>query len=780
MNVLPNFSMSAFKLTVSYSSESSDCLIRLTVIVTLNGTVVEPSNETKSLVFKYIEGLIPTSRFSKSQISMKMQMLVTVMMLLLGGLFVGAYQPAEEVNDKDKEKLIMRAVIRILEGRHFQGQTIDDAFSKRVFDSYLKRIDGGKRFITLGDLDLMDDYEEQIDDQIEEFDLEFFELSYDIINKAVEKIQKLYPTILDQPFDFSIEEDIELDGEKLEYAKDDEELAERWQQFLKYETLTRLVDKLDAQEEADDPEGGKKSMSELEVEARDDVREMMDGWFKRIGELRRSDRFETYLNSITNVFDPHTDYFNPKAKEDFNITMSRRLEGIGARLQRSGEYTKVVMIVPGGPAWKQKELQVDDMVHKVMQDGAEPVDIQGMHIDDVVGMIRGKKGTYVTLTVKSVDGEMKDIRIKREEVKLDDGLAQSALLDFPGKVEKVGYIKLPRFYADFENPDGRSCSDDVATELEKLKGQQVQGVILDLRNNSGGSLNDVVQMSGLFIKDGPIVQVKGRTGDPYVYKDKDPQVRYTGPLIVMVNKYSASASEILAAALQDYDRAIVVGSSSTFGKGTVQRFYNLDRAIRGPHEHKPLGELKLTMQKFYRINGGSTQLEGVVPDIVLPERNSYIDIGEKRLDYPMKWTEIDDIPYKQEVVDLSQKSAIEKKSAERVAANPIFSKVDANAKRVKRISDESSFSLQLDDYRSHMKARDDEAKQYRKMFQPIEGLTATNLPEDVTEIQLDSSRISRNEAWIESIQKDIYIDESLSIMRDMIEAGVAVGDIKKP
>lgn len=704
-----------------------------------------------------------------------MRVFFAVAVMICGGLFVGAYSPVVEQNDKDKEKMIILAVLRLIEGRHFEEKTIDNDFSRKVFNTYMKRLDGGKRFITMGGMDLMDDYEEELDDAIIEPDLEFFDLSYELINEGIKKVEKFYPRILDQPFDFTIDEEIELDGEKLEYARDDAELEQRWRQYLKYEVLTRLADKIDQQEEVDDPEGGKKSLSELEAEAREDVREVMDEWFERLNQVRRSDRFETYLNAITNTFDPHTDYFNPKAKEDFNINLSRRLEGIGARLQRDGDYTKVVSIVPGGPAWKQKDLQVDDVIHAVKQDGEDPVDIQGMHIDDVVSMIRGKKGTYVTLTVRNVDGEMLDIRIKREEVKLEDGFAKSAILEFPGKVNKVGYIQLPKFYADFENPDGNSCADDVAKEIKKLKKHNVDGLILDLRNNGGGSLNDVVEMSGLFIKDGPIVQVKARHGEPYVFRDKDPDVLYGGPLIVMVNSFSASASEILAAALQDYGRAIIVGSTSTFGKGTVQRFYDLDRALRGvPQELKPLGELKMTMQKFYRIDGGSTQLKGVIPDVVLPDRYTYIESGEKELDHPMPWSEIEKVEYKQDIVDLSRLDELQKKSTSRIKTNETFTRINENARRVKRIREISEYPLQLEDYRSTMKQRDEEAKRYRNMFEKIEGLAIANPPEDMKYIGMDSSRIARNDAWLENLQKDVYLDETLSIMRDMIVQGVAI------
>jgi carboxyl-terminal processing protease len=594
------------------------------------------------------------------------------------------------------------------------------------------------------------------------------------MDQATDKIKKIYPQILNTPFDFSQEEDIELDGDKLDFAKDNAELEERWRVYLKYETLTRLESKIEEQEKEDDPEGGKKSLTELESDARGEVLKLMEDWFKRLGELRRSDRFELYLNTATNVYDPHTDYFNPKEKEDFNINMSGRLEGIGARLSRSGEFSKVVSVVPGGPAWRQGELAVDDVIYSVAQEGEVAVDIQGMHLDEVVSMIRGKKGTIVTLEVKSSDGSNKAIKIIRDEVILDEGFARSTLLELPGRVDKIGYIVLPRFYADFENPNGRSCAEDVAKELEKLKRQGVEGIILDLRDNSGGSLNDVVEMSGLFIKEGPIVQVKSRINDPYILKDKDPEVRYTGPLVVMVNAHSASASEILAAALQDYGRAVVVGSKSTFGKGTVQRFYNLNREIRGVSSEGPLGDLKLTVQKFYRINGGSTQLKGVTPDIVLPDRFSYIETGEKELDFPMPWTELPAVAYKQDIVDLSPIDMIKRQSADRIAKSEEFKMVDENAKRIQNIREQSILPLRLEKYQNLMKSQEEDAARFKDIFKKREDLAIHNPPEDIEYIQMDSSRIGRNDAWLNSIRKDAYVDETLWIMHDMIRAGVAL------
>ncbi|MEO6131820.1 MAG: carboxy terminal-processing peptidase [Saprospiraceae bacterium] len=703
--------------------------------------------------------------------------------------------------NESKEKLILQAVVQLLGQLHFKTVVLDDNFSHKLYDTYLDRLDGMKRFLTVQDIDLMDDYRDSLDNSIQPTDLNlnFFNISYDLINKAVDKTHMWYPEILSHPFDFTKKDSIETDGEKRSFAKNDAELKDFWYTYMKFETLTRLNEKIKAQDalteqpeggkksesetlgrlnedikikdaSTEQSEGGKKSIAELEAAARADVKKDFDRWFVSLDKVRRSDRFEMFLNSITNVFDPHSDYFNPKEKADFNINMSGRLEGIGARLQMDGDYTKVVLIIPGGPAWKQKELEVNDKIFKVQQENqTEPVDVTGWVVDEVVGLIRGPKGTKVTLTVRKPDGSVREITIVRDEVLLDEGFAHSAIMDLEGQVGNVGYIYLPKFYADFENPNGRSCAQDVAIEVEKLKKANVKGIILDLRNNSGGSLNDVVQMSGLFIKEGPIVQVVGRNAVPNVLNDKDPDVLYTGPLVVMVNTQSASASEILAAALQDYHRAIIIGGRSTFGKGSVQRFFDLDKAISGNDDLKPLGEVKLTLQKFYRINGGSTQLRGVTPDINLPDNQQYIDSGEKQLEYPMEWTEIKPVQYSQDIFNITGIDDLKHKSDQRIASSPVFGKIEANAKRIKQITDETKVPLDLDEYRALDLSRDEESKAFKKIFGSIDALKSHNLDLDLPEIEADSSRIGRNQAFLETLSKDVYLEETLHVMKDLME-----------
>lgn len=687
-----------------------------------------------------------------------------IVFLLFGVLVFGAFYP--RVNFKERESMILHAVMNFLDQAHFTPKAVDDEFSKKVFTNYLKSIDGAKRFLTLEDVEKLKPYELLIDDQAIARTFEFFDLSVDLLDAGVGNAQSHYENWITKDFDFSKSETIEFDFDKKEFANDQAGLSEYWRKAVKYEILSRIYDITKEQEEKEADEI--LSSTEIEDKAREGAKKMYDNWFKSMSKLRRSDRFEAYLNAITHRYDPHSDYFNPKEKQDFDINMGGKLEGIGARLRTDGDYTKVIEIIPGGPAWKGKDLEVNDLIYKVTQKGDESVDITGMRIDDVVQKIRGKKGTTVILTVKKADGEMDEVEITRDIVNIEETFAKSLILDIPDVMDNVGYIKLPKFYSSFERKDGNSCAEDVANEIEKLKASGVNGMILDLRFNGGGSLRDVVDMTGLFIEEGPIVQVKAREKKSYVYKDKDPKVRYDGPLVVMVNSYSASASEILAAALQDYDRAIIVGSSSTFGKGTVQRFFDLDDAIRGGTDLKPLGQVKMTMQKFYRVNGGSTQLKGVVPDIVLPDSYAFLETGEKEYDDPMEWTKIDPVSYDQDAYIVSNRDALRTKSNARVQADGDFQMIVENAKRLKEIRDYSNFPLDQSGFESLMEAREMEAEKYEKIMDlSIDGFDVENLKVDLEKIALDEATMEKNQDWIDGVKKDIYLKEVLHILNDM-------------
>jgi len=678
---------------------------------------------------------------------------------------IAAFLP-QTADDTKKESVLIKTILTFADQLHFSPKDINDEFSQELYTFYLDRLDGARRFLTQKDVEKLEVYRNQLDEQAKAGTYEFFDLSLELLNQGIDKAQGYYVEVLDQPFNYELEEDFELDGDKRGFARDDQQLKEYWRKLAKYETLTRLERRLDRQQEKAQEEPHK-SIEELEQEARADVEEMFDDYFKRIQRLDRSDRITGYLNTISQLFDPHTSYFEPVQKESFDIDMSGQLEGIGARLTIDGDYTKVSDIIPGGPAWKGKELQENDLIIKVGQgEDGEWQDVTGWMLDDVVSLIRGEKGTKVRLAIRKVDGTREDITIVRDLVQIEDTYAKSLTLQEDG--EKFGYIYLPRFYINFDDPDGRSCSKDIAREIEKLNEEGVSGIILDLRDNGGGSLSEVVKMSGFFIEEGPVVQVKARRRAPEIYRDEDKKVLYDGPLAIMVNHFSASASEILAAALQDYERAVIVGSNSTYGKGTVQRFFDMDRVVRGQEDIKPLGEIKLTTQKFYRIDGGTTQLKGVRPDIVLPDAYQYIEIGEKELDYALPWTEIDPVKHKQNVYEVRNTSELAERSAERIANHEIFQKVIQNAQNLSDRRDESTYPLQLRAFQQFTDQREEEAARYNNIFREIVNPDVANLKDDLVKINSNEEYRARNTEFVENVSKDIYIDETVNILRDMI------------
>lgn len=702
--------------------------------------------------------------------------IVVVAALGIASYFFGPFGIGEEVN-VDRERMIQNAVFGVLEQAHFDPLDLNDEISEEVYKEFLEAIDGRKRFFTKEDLIQLEPYKTQLDDQAQVGSLEFFDLATSLLEARIEAAEQIFTDLLNTPFTFEDNEFFEFDPDKKDYAANEEELVDLWRKSLKYDVMAKIEGRLEDQEDNDDKE--LKSFEQIEEESREAVKENYDDWYKNFKKVRRSDRFEAYLNSFSHLFDPHTDYYNPKEKQDFDINMGGKLEGIGARLRSEDDLTKVVSIVPGGPAWKGKQLEVDDAILKVAQKDEEPVDVFGMRIDDVVSMIRGDKGTIVILTIQKADGTILDIEIEREIVEIEETYARSAVMDLDGAVDNIGYIHLPKFYSSFEGPDGTSCAADIAKEIKKLKDQNVNGIILDLRNNGGGSLRDVVDMSGLFIEEGPIVQVKPRDRKAYVYKDEDDSVLYDGPLVVMINSFSASASEILAAALQDYNRAVIVGSQS-FGKGTVQRFIDLDRAVRGNSEHKPLGQLKLTMQKFYRVNGGSTQRNGVTPDIELPDRFSYIEIGEREYPHSLEWSQIAGLDYSQEVYQVKDIKGLSNRSAARIKANDQFTLISEQAKLLKDNRDKTSYSLNFEEFDAYLEAKDAESEKFEGLYkQELESLLVSNLEVDLEAINFDESTKARNEDWIKGLKKDIYLEETLAIIGDMIKGPAYTNNVVK-
>ncbi len=671
------------------------------------------------------------------------------------------------ITQSDKDEAIDQILMQNLNSVHYSPKEVNDDFSEKVYKLYLQRLDYNKKFLIQPDVDELRKYEHSIDEDINTGRFSFFDKSVDIINKRVAEAKTYYTDILSKPFDFSKDETVQLDAEKLPYAKDKEDLKEAWRKSLKYQTLARVVEMSDSQEKAKEKSDTVKikTKDELEIEARKKILKSNDDYFKRLKEVDRNDRISIYFNSIAGIYDPHTEFFPPKDKANFDIGMSGQLEGIGAQLQEKDGNIKVSSIVPGSASYKQGQLKAGDVILKVAQGATDPVDITDMRLDDAVQLIRGKKGTEVRLTVKKPDASVMVIPLIRDIVVIEDAYAQSVILK--GK-KKLGYIKLPTFYADFTGNGGRSCAKDVKKELQKLNDEKVDGIILDLRYNGGGSLPDVVDMAGLFIDKGPIVQVKQKTGLPQVMEDKDPAIVYNGPLTVMVNSNSASASEIMAAAIQDYKRGVIVGTSpSSFGKGTVQRFYDLDDYLPAQYANiKPLGSVKITTQKFYRINGGATQLKGVIPDIILPDPYYLLDQGEKEQDYPMTWDEITPAKY----TPLKPAYNVEKlkaNSEERVKNNPGFTILNDAAKRLKKQKDDTNVSLNFEKYTTEQKQYKAEAKKMEELDKEISGIDVEPLKADVAIMPSDTSKVAKTKEWYKSIRKDIYLNETISIMDEM-------------
>lgn len=690
--------------------------------------------------------------------------------------FIGtcAAQPAPEEADNKKDKVVLETMMRILRQTHYSPTDLDNDFSHEAFDLWIERNDYNKKILLQSDYDgLKNHYYDSIDDHVKSQNFGLFNESVKILSKRIKEDSALVNELLAKPFDFTVAESVELDPEKYAYAKDDTERRENWRKYLKYMTIVRFVDLQKAnKKDVDNKKAGVslKSDADLEKEAREKVKKIENDIFVRLAKVDRDDRFSIYLNVVTATYDPHTEFFPPADKENFDIAMSGQLQGIGATLQEKDGYVTVTSIVPGSPSWKDGRLQKDDKITKVAQgEEGEWADIVGKSIDDAIKLIRGKKGTIVRLTVEKPDGTTQEIKLVRDIIVLEETYAQSAIVE-QGK-NKIGYIKLPSFYADFTpgKTSGRACAEDIRKELEKLKSEKVTGVVLDLRDNGGGSLVEVIKMVGLFIPQGPVVQVKTRSQAVSPYDDQDGgKVTYDGPLVVMINENSASASEIFAAAIQDYKRGVIVGTySRSFGKGTVQNFFDLDdNMVKGENDMKPLGSVKVTIQKFYRINGGSTQLKGVAPDIQLPGFYSLFEYGEKDLDYPMEWDQVPVLTY------TSWKNApdyakLQKNSATRVSASASFGLVTTKSKQLKRERDITMESLLLTDFLASQKKIEEENKTFKPLEDPIKGLTASMLADDKAAIAGDTTKLARKEVFLTNLKKDIWVNECASISKEM-------------
>jgi carboxyl-terminal processing protease len=710
------------------------------------------------------------------QLIMSRKFLPVILVLTAASLFVafktqGRGDRDNNDNPKSKYAKVLRNVGILLEEGHYSPKKINDDFSKQVLKKFLEDLDGDKNIFLQKDIDGFKKFETKLDDEIHGSEIESFFAVNTLYQQRLAETSELYKTFLNKPFDFATDEKVLLDGEKGVFAKTEAERSDVWRKRIKYLVLDKYVTMQDDREKNKDKKDFvAKADSTLEREARDQVRKQLDRFFSTKKSRETKDEiFATFVNAITSTMDPHTDYFPPVDLRSFNESMSGRFYGIGAQLKEDEGKIKIASLIAGGPAWKSGEMKENDEIIKIGQANNEPVDVTGYAVTDAVKLIRGaEKGTEVKLTLRKIDGSIKVVALKRDEIKLDDVFAKSAIINGD---HKIGYIYLPEFYADFERPNGARCAVDVAKEIEKLKAEKVEGIVLDLRGNGGGSLYDVVQMAGLFIDEGPICQVKSRDEKPNVLRDKDKNILYTGPLTVMVDETSASASEIFAAAIQDYKRGIIVGSTSTYGKGTVQRNIPLNpdgenSLFGGKKDADDLGSVKLTLQKFYRINGGATQLKGVTPDVVIPDRLELIKFREKDNPSSLNWDEIAKAEYKPWVSNYSI-DEISKKAKVQVEANPSFNRLRTIVQDLDKQNDKE-YSLNITKYKAKLKAAKNAYKELDSLYKAAVALNINNLEADREKINIDKDKTEKNKQWIKRVSEDIYITEVVKIMNNMI------------
>ena len=696
---------------------------------------------------------------------MKRNYKIILVVVLMSVTLFAFKMNSTKANDPEKDKLLLELLTFVIEKGHYSPATIDDAFSKGIYKDYIDALDPSKRFFLQADIDEFSKFELQLDDQLLNKDLSFFSLTYDRLMKRMDESAKIYKEILSKPFDYTVDESFNIDYEKAPYPKNLAELKDRWRKQIKLTTLSSLTDKqkLEEDKKKNDPKYEAKSFEALEKETRESSAKSLDEYFGFIKDLNRNDWFSVYVNSITARFDPHTNYFAPEEKERFDVSISGKLEGIGARLQKKNDFTEITELISGGPAWRGKLLEAGDLIMKVAQGKSEAVEVVGMRLDDVVKKIKGPKGSEVRLTVKKVDGTIKVIPIIRDIVEIEETYAKSSVVNKDGL--KYGVIYLPNFYIDFENKDGRDAGKDIAIEVDRLKKAGVDGIVLDVRDDGGGSLSTVVDIAGLFIEQGPIVQIKSAGRRKEVLYDRDKKIEWDGPLVIMVNSFSASASEILAAAIQDYKRGIIIGSKQTYGKGTVQNVIDLNQFVRSSSAGD-LGAVKTTTQKFYRINGGSTQLEGVRSDIVMPDRYAYLKMGERDISNAMPWDKIDKAEYTEWNKNANFNQAIAN-SKNRISSNPQFQLIEENAKWIDSRSKENVYNLNIDKFKTAQTEIEEKAKKYKPIFDYKNTLTFTSLPYETDVMNNDATLKEKRERWHEALAKDIYVEEALNVLDDL-------------
>ncbi len=685
--------------------------------------------------------------------------------------------------DGKRESLLAEGILSLLRDRHLRKRALDDATSQTAFDIFLTSLDPRKLYLTQAHVDQLRQYAHQLDDQLARGRFELAHIAGAMKRKRVKLVSEWVTARLQQPFNLSRSEQHETKGKARSFCQTDNALRDRWRRVLKREVLAFMhrIKNPEASTANDEANNGTKPAraktdGELEEEARGKLEKRYQARFDRLAKQTSEDDVEQFLNAFVQVYDPHTGYLSPYRKQNLDIRMSGSLEGIGALLRMEEGFVKVQRIVPGSASWRQGQLKAEDIILAVAQDKGEPVDVVDARLQDVVQLIRGKKGTIVKLSVRKPDGKIVVVPIKRDVVRLEDTYAKAAILRVERDSAPFAYIHLPKFYGNVRGRAGgkgakRQAAEDVQRALAPLQQAQVRGLILDVRGNSGGLLQEAVRLSGLFIKKGPVVMTRDTEGRQKVLRDKDASVEFDGPIVVLIDRFSASASEILAAALQDYARAVVVGST-THGKGTVQYLYSLDRAVNSSGRLSPdatrLGTLKLTRYQFYRINGDSTQLHGVAPDIQLPDPAAHLEAGEGTKEHAIPWNTIEPVRYTMWSPSWST-DRLRALSQTRQANNAAFAKVKAQSELLTKRRDNTVEDLKKDTWFQQRK-QDLEALEALKLDDK-KRFSVTPVPYDVNADVPEDTRAAMESEWIESVQDDPWLEEVLHIVSDMANGG---------
>ncbi|MBI5632497.1 MAG: carboxy terminal-processing peptidase [Nitrospirae bacterium] len=703
------------------------------------------------------------------------------------GIAQDMQQPAN--HEANRAKLLSYLIRKDLETRHFTHKKIDDKMSEAAFGLYLKQLDYQKRILLREDVVNLRKYVKLMDDEMNSGNLALPVRASATLSARAAIVHGMVREILSEDFDFSAKEVIETDAEKIEYCKDDLELRERWRKILKYEILHQYLGQTEEHTsvagetpklkerpaagrptvgaQATEPQEDKQPSEDKDLRkaARDKVMKNYDQFFLRISREKEAEHYERFFNAVARTFDPHTDYMPPTNKEDFDISMRGSLEGIGATLKEDEGHIKVVTVVAGSPAARQGQLQAEDLILKVGEGASEPITISGMRVQDAVKLIRGKKGTEVRLTIKKPDEKILTVAIVRDIIQIEDTFVKSAVIRDEEKGDTFGYLKIPSFYRDFEGTSngskGRNVTDDVRAALTDVKAQNIRGLILDLRNNGGGALTDAVKIAGLFIETGPVVQVKSGNDAITTLSDDLPEIMYDGPAVILVNTISASASEILAGALQNYGRAVIMGGEHTHGKGTVQTILDLDSNIPKNIEtaYKPLGALKLTIQKFYRINGDSTQYRGVVPDIVLPDVLGGLRTGEQYLDFALPWDTVKPLSYAAWQKCRPDLSVLRQKSLTRVSSSQQFIDMEKESARLAEKRKNTLRSLNIEDVRKEIEeSRIQKEKDLKSHASQKKPAGEAKTPE------------GKREDFLKAVSDDNYVKEAMTVIKDMMAA----------